>query len=126
MCIKTLSKQQNPSFRLMSFTTLWTKIHLAYQKLNLSIALDDAMEVIIADFKQTIFKYKSGQIHTTFEGYFYTVVYSRLWHLQKQENSQLWYDQLVSNDPRPSSKLKIMINYQTRDFHSPIPRMFEK
>ena len=93
--------QPNPSFRLMSFYKLWTKIHLAYKKMNLSIALDDVMEVIIADFKQTIFKYKSGQIHTTFEGYFYTVVYSRLWHLNKTEHIPLWYDQLLSNEPRP-------------------------
>ncbi|MFZ0445773.1 MAG: helix-turn-helix domain-containing protein [Bacillus sp. (in: firmicutes)] len=98
---KDFIKAAEPFFPIDQIHSLWTKIHLAYQKLNLSIALDDAMEVIIADFKQTIFKYKSGQIHTTFEGYFYTVVYSSLWHLQKQENSQLWYDQLVSNNPSP-------------------------
>ena len=106
---KDFIKAAEPFFTIDVIHTLWTKIHLAYQKLNLSIALDDAMEVIIADFKQTIFKYKSGQIHTTFEGYFYTVVYSSLWHLQKQENSQLWYDQLVSNNPETDSKLKIII-----------------
>ena len=98
---KDFIKAAKPFFTIDVIHTLWTKIHLAYQKLSLSITLDDAMEVIIADFKQTIFKYKSGQIHTTFEGYFYTVVYSSLWHLQKQENSQLWYDQLLSNDSRP-------------------------
>ena len=84
-----------PFFSIDVIYKLWTKIHLAYKKMNLSITLDDVMEVIIADFKQTIFKYKNGQIHTTFEGYFYTVVYSRLWHLNKTEHIHHLYDQLL-------------------------------
>ena len=84
-----------PFFSIDVIYKLWTKIHLAYKKLNLSVTLDDIMEVIIADFKQTIFKYKSGKIHTTFEGYFYTVVYSRLWHMNKTEHMHHFYDHLL-------------------------------
>ena len=85
-----------PFFPIDDIYNLWRKIHLAYGKVNLSTPLEDLMEPIITDFKQTIFKYKRGEIHTTLEGYFYSVVYSRLWHMKKEEHIQVWYDQLLS------------------------------
>ena len=75
---------------------LWTRIHLAFNKINPETPLDNLMETILFDFKQTVFKYKSGKIHSTFEGYFYKVVYSRLQVIQKQENRDNWYKQLLA------------------------------
>ncbi|WP_338471618.1 hypothetical protein R4Z10_02265 [Niallia sp. XMNu-256] len=89
-------KAAKPFLPIDDIYNLWSKVHLACQKLNLSIPLDDVIESIITDFKQTIFKYKKGKIHTTFEGYFYRVVYSRLWHVKKTEHIQHWYNNLLS------------------------------
>ncbi|WP_338472798.1 helix-turn-helix domain-containing protein [Niallia sp. XMNu-256] len=89
-------KAAKPFFPVDGIYNLWSKVHLACQKLNLSISLDGVIESIVTDFKQTIFKYKKGKIHTTFEGYFYRVVYSRLWHVKKNEHIQHWYNNLLS------------------------------
>ena len=76
---------------------LWTRIHLAYKKVDLKTPLDDVMEPILSDFKQTVFLYKMGKINTSFEGYFYRVVYGRLWHMNKEACKHQWYDRLINS-----------------------------
>ncbi|KAA9022935.1 helix-turn-helix domain-containing protein [Niallia endozanthoxylica] len=75
---------------------LWSKIQLAYKKVKLLANLDDVMEPIIADFKRTVFLYKTGKVHTTFEGYFYRVVYGSLWNLKVREYQQEWYERVMN------------------------------
>ncbi len=75
---------------------LWSKIQLAYKKVNLLANLDNVMEPIIADFKRTVFLYKTGKVHTTFEGYFYRVVYGSLWSLKVREYQQEWYENVMN------------------------------
>ncbi|KAA9012838.1 hypothetical protein [Niallia endozanthoxylica] len=81
-----------PFFHAGDIHKLWTKIHLAYKKVQLEAPLDDVMELVVEDFKRTVFLYKTGKIHTTFEGYFYSVIYSSLWGLKVQEYREQWYE----------------------------------
>ncbi|WP_338452922.1 helix-turn-helix domain-containing protein [Niallia oryzisoli] len=75
---------------------LWSKIHLAFKKVKLMAHLDDTMELVIADFKRTVFLNRTGKIYTTFEGYFYSIVYGRLWGLKVRENQQEWYEKVMN------------------------------
>ncbi len=84
-----------PFFHAGDIHKLWKKVHLAYKKVKLEAPLDDAMELVIEDFKRTVFLYKTGKIHTTFEGYFYSVIYSSLWGLKVQEYQEQWYERVT-------------------------------
>ncbi|WP_071394230.1 helix-turn-helix domain-containing protein [Bacillus tuaregi] len=93
---KDFIKAAQPFFHAGDIHKIWSKVHLAYRKVKLEARLDEVMETIIADFKQTVFLYKTGKIHTTFEGYFYSVIYRTLWHLKVQENHQQWYENVMN------------------------------
>jgi len=85
-----------PFFHPGDIYKLWSKIQLAYKKVKLMAHLDDVMEPIIADFKRTVFLYKAGKVHTTFEGYFYSVVYRSLWTLKVREYQHEWYEKVMN------------------------------
>lgn len=93
---KEFIQAAQPFFNTEDIYKLWTRVQLAYTKLDLQANLDDVMEPILLDFKKVIFMYKMGKIKTTFEGYFYQVIYSRLWDLKKQECKHLWYERVVN------------------------------
>ncbi|WP_338452566.1 helix-turn-helix domain-containing protein [Niallia oryzisoli] len=84
-----------PFFHIGNIHKLWSKIQLAYRKVKLMASLDDVMELIIADFKRTVFMYREGKIHSTFEGYFYSVIYGSLWGLKVQEYQEEWYEKVM-------------------------------
>ncbi|WP_338470923.1 helix-turn-helix domain-containing protein [Niallia sp. XMNu-256] len=89
-------KAAQPFFPIDDIYKIWSKINLAYKKLNLSIPFDDVIEPMIMEFKQTIFKYKRGIIHTTFEGYFYKVVYNRLCYIKTDKHLQMVYNRILN------------------------------
>jgi len=84
-----------PFFHAGDIYKLWTKVHLAYKKVKLEAQLDEVMEIVVEDFKRTVFLYKTGKIHTTFEGYFYSIIYSRLWALKVHEYREQWYEKVT-------------------------------
>ena len=75
---KDFIQAAQPFFNTEDIYKLWSRIHLAYKKVDLLASLGDVMEPILTDFKKVIFMYKMGKIKTTFEGYFYQVIYTRL------------------------------------------------
>jgi Fe2+ or Zn2+ uptake regulation protein len=81
-----------PFFNAIDIYKLWKRVLIAYKKLNLERCLDDVIECIVQAFKHTVFAKKVGKIHTTFEGYFYRVVYGNLIVEKRQENRHLLYD----------------------------------
>lgn len=58
-------------FNAFEIYKLWLRVLNAYKRAKISRPLPDVMDVIIKAFKQTIFKYKTGQIKKSFDGYFY-------------------------------------------------------
>ena len=64
----------------------------AYRKSKLEKPLEDVIDIIISAFKQTVFMQKAGEIHTTFEGYFYSVVYANLVVTKRQEYRHFGFD----------------------------------
>ncbi|MBD1381303.1 helix-turn-helix domain-containing protein [Metabacillus arenae] len=81
-----------PFFPAIEIYKLWNRVLIAYNKINLLKCLDDVIECIVQAFKQTVFAKKMGKIHTSFEGYFYTVVYAKLIVEKRRENKHLLYD----------------------------------
>ena len=67
---KDFIKAAKPFFTIDVIHTLWTKIHLAYQKLNLSITLDDAMEVIIVTLNKPFSSIKVDKFILLLKGIF--------------------------------------------------------
>ena len=49
-----------PYFHAEDIYKLWTKVHLAYKKLNLKASLEEVMDPILTDLKRVIFLYKMG------------------------------------------------------------------
>ncbi|WP_428911713.1 helix-turn-helix domain-containing protein [Niallia sp. Krafla_26] len=92
---KDFIQAAQPYFHTNDIYKLWAKIHLAHKKVSLMASLEDIMERILTDFKKVIFMYKMGKIKSTFEGYFYQVIYGTLWNLKKEEYKNHWYEQVM-------------------------------
>ncbi|MEH7391448.1 hypothetical protein [Bacillus sp. JJ1474] len=58
---------------------------IAYQKSKLEKPFEEVIEIVVSAFKQTVFMQMASEIHTTFEGYFYSVVYVNLLAKKRQE-----------------------------------------
>jgi DNA-binding Lrp family transcriptional regulator len=71
---------------------LWNRVLIVNKKLKLERHLDDVIDTVIAAFKQTVFKKKMNSIRSTFEGYFYSVLYGMLIVEKRRENKHLLYD----------------------------------
>ena len=73
---KDFIQAAKPFFHAMVIYHLWNRVLIAYKKSKLEQPLANLVETVIQAFKQTIFMKKIGKIHSTFEGYFYGVVYA--------------------------------------------------
>jgi hypothetical protein len=72
---KEFVQAAKPFFSAIDIYKLWKRVLLAHKKTNLDGNVNDVIETVISAFKQTVFLKKMGRIHSTFEGYFYRVVY---------------------------------------------------
>ncbi|MBZ5752400.1 helix-turn-helix domain-containing protein [Metabacillus rhizolycopersici] len=81
-----------PFLHAIDIYKLWNRVLIAYNKIKPQKYLDDLSECIIHAFKQTVFAKKLGKIHTTFEGYFYRIVYANLIIEKRREHKHLLYD----------------------------------
>ncbi|MDQ0226090.1 hypothetical protein [Metabacillus niabensis] len=54
--------------------------------------LEAVIDRVIYAFKQTVFAKKCGKINSTFEGYFYTILYSELIVEKRKEMKGAFYD----------------------------------
>ncbi|WP_338449610.1 helix-turn-helix domain-containing protein [Niallia oryzisoli] len=84
-----------PFFNAGDIYKLWGRIELAYRKVKLEAHLDDVMDVVLEDFKQVVFLYRAGKVRTSFEGYFYSVLYRSLWGVKVRECEQQWYERVI-------------------------------
>ncbi|MGM7722866.1 helix-turn-helix domain-containing protein [Metabacillus sp. Hm71] len=89
---KDFVQAAKPFFSAMDIYKLWKRVLIAYHKLNLQRFLDDVIDTVIDAFKQTVFAKKMNRIHSTFEGYFYRVVYAMLLVEVRRENRGYLYD----------------------------------
>jgi hypothetical protein len=73
---------------------LWNRvlILIAYKKTKIEKPLCD---VVVDAFKQSVFSKKLRKIRSTFEGYFYSVVYAGLVVEKRRECKHLFYDFLA-------------------------------
>ncbi|MGM0877118.1 MAG: helix-turn-helix domain-containing protein [Bacillota bacterium] len=81
-----------PFFNTFDIYGLWKRVLIAYNKINLQRGLDDVIDCIVHAFKQTVFAKKAGKIKSTFEGYFYRIVYANLIVEKRRETKHLFYD----------------------------------
>ena len=81
-----------PFFNAIHIYKLWNRVLIAYQKMNMQRTLDYFTDDIIQSFKQTVFAKKLGKIHSSFEGYFYRIVYSNLLVECRRERRHKLYD----------------------------------
>ncbi|WP_051404996.1 helix-turn-helix domain-containing protein [Bacillus cihuensis] len=94
---KEFVQAAKPFFEALAIYKLWNRVLIAYKKINLERPLEDLIEEVVSAFKQTIFAKQIGKIHSTFEGYFYSVLYAK-WIVEKRnENRHLLYDFLEEN-----------------------------
>jgi Helix-turn-helix domain len=80
-----------PFFNAIDIYKLWNRVLIAYSKIKLREKLEHFIECIIHAFKQTVFAKKMRRIHTTFEGYFYRIVYESFTLEWQQENKKKKY-----------------------------------
>ncbi|WP_299093766.1 helix-turn-helix domain-containing protein [uncultured Metabacillus sp.] len=81
-----------PFFNAIEIYGLWKRVLIAYNKLDLERNIYEVMYCIVDSFKQTVFAKKLGKIHSTFEGYFYRIVYANLLVEKRRENRHKLYD----------------------------------
>ncbi|WNS73660.1 helix-turn-helix domain-containing protein [Bacillus sp. DTU_2020_1000418_1_SI_GHA_SEK_038] len=86
------SETASPFFYAIDIYKLWQRALIAYRKSKLEKPLEEVIEIIVCAFKQTVFMQKAGEIHTTFEGYFYSVVYAKLVVTKRQEYRHFGFD----------------------------------
>ncbi|WP_226671195.1 helix-turn-helix domain-containing protein [Metabacillus litoralis] len=97
---KEFVQATQPYLNAIEIYKLWNRVLIAYNKVNLKCELHDVMELVINAFKQTIFRKKMNMITSTFEGYFYRVVYKMLTEeKQKERTMPSWlYDFIGDGD----------------------------
>ncbi|MBY0121475.1 hypothetical protein [Bacillus sp. S/N-304-OC-R1] len=86
------SETASPFFYPIDIYKLWQRAMTAYRKSKLEKPLEEVIEIIISAFKQTVFMQKAREIHTTFEGYFYSVVYANLVVTKRKEYRHFGFD----------------------------------
>ncbi|MDQ0229903.1 helix-turn-helix domain-containing protein [Metabacillus malikii] len=89
---KPFIEAAKPFFNAVDIYELWKRIVIVYEKMQLQKGLDDVIDVVIQAFKEAIFAKKRGKIKSTFTGYFYTIVYSKLIVEKRKEMKPLLYD----------------------------------
>jgi hypothetical protein len=87
---KEFVQAAKPFFSAMDIYKLWKRVLLAYKKINPDRDLNDVIKTVISAFKQTVFIKKTGRIHSTFEGYFYRVVYENFILEKRRDNKHLF------------------------------------
>ena len=75
---KEFVQAAKPFLNAVEIYKLWKRVLIVYKKMKLDRCLTDVIDKVIDAFKQTIFMKKMGRIHSTFEGYFYRVMYEFL------------------------------------------------
>jgi hypothetical protein len=75
---KEFVQAAKPFLTAVEIYKLRKRVLIVYNKMKLERCLADVMDKVIDAFKQTVFMKKMGRIHSTFEGYFYRVMYEFL------------------------------------------------
>ena len=75
---KEFVQAAQPFLNAVEIYKLWKRVLIVYKKMKLDRCLTDVIDKVIDAFKQTVFMKKMGRIHSTFEGYFYRVMYEFL------------------------------------------------
>jgi hypothetical protein len=81
-----------PFMNAVDTVKLWNRVLTAYKKTKLEKPLQEVIDGVISAFKQTVFAKKMNKIRSTFEGYFYSVVYAGLVVEKRRECKHLFYD----------------------------------
>ncbi|MFJ5624216.1 helix-turn-helix domain-containing protein [Peribacillus loiseleuriae] len=89
---KEFVQAAKPFFSASAIYKLWNRVLIAYKKINLDCPLENVMEEVVSSFKQTIFAKQIGKIRTSFEGYFYGVLYAKLIVEKRRESRHLLLD----------------------------------
>ena len=89
---KEFVQAAKPFFNAVEIYKLWKRVLIAYKKMKLEHSLDHVIDKVINAFKQTVFMKKMGKIHSTFEGYFYRVMYEFLIVEKRQELRHKLFD----------------------------------
>lgn len=89
---KEFVQAAKPFFSASAIYKLWNRVLIAYKKINLDCPLENVIEEVVNAFKQTIFAKQIGKIRTSFEGYFYGVLYAKLIVEKRRENRHLLLD----------------------------------
>jgi len=84
-----------PFFNAIGIYELWKRVLIVYRKMKLKKDLEAVIDRVIYAFKQTVFAKKRGKINSTFEGYFYTILYSELIVEKRREMKHAYYDFLA-------------------------------
>jgi len=86
-----------PFFHVVDIYRLWKRVLIVYSKMKLKKELTDVIDQVEYAFKQTVFAKKLGKIHSTFEGYFYSVLYNTLIIEKRREMKHKFYDFLKNS-----------------------------
>ncbi|MBY0121477.1 helix-turn-helix domain-containing protein [Bacillus sp. S/N-304-OC-R1] len=86
------SETASPFFYAIDIYKLWQRALNAYRKSKLEKPLEEVIEIVVSAFKQTVFMQKAGEIQSTFEGYFYSVVYANMLVIKRQEYRHFGFD----------------------------------
>jgi DNA-binding Lrp family transcriptional regulator len=89
---KEFVQAAKPFLNAVEIYKLWKRVLIAYKKMKLEHSLDHVIDKVINAFKQTVFMKKMGKIHSTFEGYFYRVMYEFLIVEKRQELRHKLFD----------------------------------
>ena len=84
-----------PFFHAMDIYELWKRVVIAYQKSSLEKPLYMLINLVISAFKQAIFMNKAGRIHTTFEGYFYQIIFETFRAERRKQHKPKGFDLFV-------------------------------
>jgi DNA-binding Lrp family transcriptional regulator len=89
---KDFIQAAKPFLCAVNIYKLWNRVLIVYKKLKLERQLDDVIGTVIRAFKQTVFKKKMNGIRSSFEGYFFSVLYGMLIVEKRRENKHLLFD----------------------------------
>lgn len=85
-------KTAAPFFNATQIYKLWLRVLIAYRKSQVNRPLAEVIGVVCKAFKETVFLYKQGKIHKSFESYFYRLCETYLAVEKRRENKHLLYN----------------------------------
>ena len=83
-----------PFFNAKEIYHFWLRVLIAYKKSKLQRPIHELIETVNKAFKHTVFMYKQGKIHKSFEGYFYRLLESYFFTEKCRERKEYLYNWL--------------------------------